>query len=322
MMPTRVLVSGDPYSDESLHGFVLRMAGRNRMAGLKWVLEQLGRRSITQLTDADDRKIAYLFGADSQAVESLVVRRQWIDGVQVHWIHGHEVTRPYLLRASRPQWCPKCLADFGYARAVWGLQLVTACHVHGVMLLERCPSCSRLLRWQRRALQACCCGASLGSTTSPAASDAELAVAGWVGGHFDSTPASDRGNAPWQALLTGLSLDGGMRLLYAAGLRRDAGHRVGPGEARAGLTTLECRQACGRAAERLGRLAADPADEDKAHLRQLIHIPALLAIAQDGVTSADRQLARSLLEVGLGVAPKNGRLSSRSQSAQLALPGI
>ncbi len=321
MMPARVLVSGSPHSDESLHGFVLRMAGCNRMAGLKWVLEQLGRRSISQLTDADDRKIACLFGADAQAVEEIVVRSRWLDGAHVHWVRGQEVTRPYLLRTPRPQWCPRCLAEFGYARVIWNFQLVTACHVHGVMLLERCSSCSRPLRWQRRSLLACTCGASLQDAPCLPADSSEKAVAGWINACL-SPGTTVSAAEPWQGLLAGLSLDGGMRLLYAAGLRRDAGHRVGPGEAKAGLTTLECRLACGRAADRLSRLVAKPSDEDRAHLRQLIHVPALLAMSQDGTTAADRQLARSLSEVGLGVPPIHGRLSSRSHSAQLVLPGV
>lgn len=322
MMPTRVLVSGDPFPDESLHGFVLRMAGRNRMAGLKWVLDQLGRRSIAQLGEADERKIVYLFGADPHSVEGLIVRSRWIDGMQVHWIHGQEVTRPYLLRTARPQWCPRCLAELGYARVTWDFQLVTACQIHGVKLLERCPSCSRALRWQRRSLLACTCGAGLQNVPCTPAGDAELAVARWIDAHLACDSTIDSCTASWRPLLEGLSLDGGMRLVYAAGLKRDAGHRVGPGEARAGLTTLECRLACGRAAERLGRLASEPSDEDRIHLRQLVHVPALIALSQDGTACADRQLARSMLEIGLGVAPTHGRFASRSQSAQLALPGV
>jgi hypothetical protein len=322
MIPTRVPVPGDPFADESLHGFVLRMAGRNRMAGLKWILDQLGRRSIAQLGEADERRIAYLFGADARAVEGLIVPGRWIDGVHVHWVRGQEVTRPYLLRIARPQWCSRCLAEFGYARVAWSMQLVTACNVHRVRLLERCPSCSRPLRWQRRSLLACTCGASLQDAACAPASDEELAVARWIAGHLESASANDPHASPWMALLEGLSLDGGMRLLYSAGLQRDAGHRVGPGEARAGLTTLECRLACQRAAERLGRLMSNPSDEDRVHLRQLIHIPALLALSLDGTTAIDRQLARSTLEVGLRVAPVQGRFASRSQNAQLALPGV
>ncbi len=322
MMPARVPVSGNPLPDESLHGFVLRMAGRNSMAGLKWILDQLGRRSIAQLGEADERRIAYIFGADARAVEDLVVPGRWIDGVHVHWVRGQEVTRPYLLRAARPQWCPRCLAEFGYARIAWSFQLVTACHVHGVALLERCPNCSRPLRWQRRSLLACNCGASLQDAVCEPAGGAELSVACWISGRLGSASANDRHIASWTKLLEDLSLDGGMRLIYAAGLQRDAGHRVGPGEARAGLTTLECRLACQRASERLGRLVSNPSDEDRGHLRQLIHIPALLALSLDGVTAIDRQLARSTLEVGLQVAPVLGRFASRSHNAQLALPGV
>lgn len=328
MIPRSLPVVDDPFPDESLYGFVLRMSGRNRLAGMAWVLAQLGRRSITQLGEADDRVIAHIFGAQPAAVKRLVVRGRWVDGTHLHWIQGLEITRPYLLRLARPQWCPLCLAESGYARAAWDFQLVTACHVHGVQLLDRCPKCSRLLRWQRRELRNCLCGGNLGIAESrPAGSDA-VDVAAWIAAHLDACAGeSGKGSqlaspSRWLPIAHGLSADGGMRLLYAAGLRRDAGHRVGPGEARAGLTAAECRDMCARAVERLRLVQAQLSHEDKAHLRALFHLPALVALAVDGLAEVDRQMARSLLEVGLAVSSPRGRLNRGGQHAQLSIPGL
>lgn len=328
MIPRSLPVVDEPFHDESLYGFVLRMAGRNRLAGMTWVLAQLGRRSITQLGESDDRMIAHLFGADPAAVNRLVVRGRWVDGTHVHWIRGHEFTRPYLLRLARPQWCPLCLAELGYARAVWDFQLTTACHLHGVQLLERCPQCTRLLRWQRRSLLNCLCGRSLAAAPSLPAGPAAVAVAIWIAGHTEASPeqvsAPDTSDASraWLSIARGLSADGGMRLLYAAGLCRDGGHRVGPGEARAGLTTAECGDLCVRAIDRLKLALAMPSHEDKTHLRALFHSPALTALAADGLEEADRQMARSMLEAGLAVASPKGRFDRGGHHAQLSIPGL
>ncbi len=322
MKSFRAFISGNPHSDESFLGFVLRMAGQNGVGGLKWVLEQLGRRSVSQLSDADELKIAYLFGADLRSVEAAVVRGRWVDGVHVQWVRGQEVTRPYLLRTPRPQWCPRCLDENGFARMLWEFQLVTACPIHRIKLMERCHCCSRLLRWQRRALASCSCGASLRNTSCEVAHEVEVEVASWIRAQVDCTTPCQALKVLPTSLLSRMSLDGGMRLLYAAGLRRDAGHRVGPGEAKAGLTTVECRDLVERATERLNRISCDPSVEDQVHLQQLVHIPALMALAQDGVTAADRQLARSMLEVGLRVHMPLGRLSAHRQNAQLTLPGV
>jgi len=328
VIPRSLPVIDQPFPDESLYGFVLRMSGRNRLAGMTWVLAQLGRRSITRLGESDDRMIAHLFGADPAAVNRMVARGRWVDGTHVHWIRGHEFTRPYLLRLARPQWCPLCLAEHGYARAVWDFQLATACHVHGVQLLERCPQCTRLLRWQRRSLLNCICGRSLAAVPTTLAAPAAVAVAAWIAAHLDANAdpniaISALGTVSgWSSIAQGLSVDGGMRLLYAAGLRRDGGHRVGPGEARAGLTTAECRDLCGRAIERLLRAQADLSHEDKAHLRAQFHLPALMALAVDGLDEADRQMARSMLEAGLAVTSPKGRFDRGGIHAQLSIPGL
>ncbi len=328
MIPRSLPVVDDPFPDESLYGFVLRMSGRNRLAGMTWVLAQLGRRSITQLGESDDRAIAHLFGANPDAVNRLVVRGRWVDGTHRHWIRGLEITRPYLLRLARPQWCPLCLVEGGFARAAWDLQLVTACHLHGVQLLERCPKCSRLLRWQRRDLRNCLCGGNLCVAEARPAEPGAVDVAAWIASHLDASAgglakgAQVASASPWQFIAHGLSVDGGMRLLYGAGLKRDAGHRVGPGEARAGLTTSECRDVCARSVDRLRSVQAQLSHEDKAHLRALFHLPALVALAIDGLEEADRQMARSLLEAGLAVSSPRGRLNRGGQHAQLSIPGL
>jgi hypothetical protein len=328
VIPRSLPVVDDPHPDESLFGFVLRMCQRNRLAGMTWLLGQLGRRSITQLGESDERAIAHLFGADPVAVERLVVRGRWVDGAHHHWAYGHHLTRPYLLRLTRPQWCPKCLTDGGYARAAWEFQLSTACHVHGVTLAEQCPRCGRRQRWQRTSLYSCGCGASLSDAPTDSAPDEALEVSAWIARQLEehrggqSVQAAPCPAGPWSVLGAGLSLDGGMRLLYAAGLRRDAGHRVGPGEARAGLTTLECRDACVRGVARMERIHRGPSEEERRHLRELLHLPALAAIATDGLVEADRQLVRSLLEVGLGVPRAKGRFAGARDNAQLQLPGV
>ena len=328
MIPRSLPVTDQPYPDESLFGFVLRMCQRNRLAGMTWLLGQLGRRSITQLGEVDERAIAHLFGADPVAIERLVVRGRWVDGVHHHWAFGHQLTRPYLLRLSRPQWCPLCLADGGYARAAWEFQLSTACHLHGVTLADQCSGCGRRQRWQRTSLYSCGCGANLSDARAERAPDAALEISAWIAQRLDgdATASGQRvaltPDGQWSVLASSLSLDGGMRLLYAAGLRRDAGHRVGPGEARAGLTTLECRDACVRGVARLAVIQNAPSEEERRHLRELLHLPALAAIAVDGLEQADRQLVRSLLELGLGVPTSKGRFAGGRDNAQLELPGV
>lgn len=69
----------------------------------------------------------------------------------------------------RPRYCPSCLVGRGYWGAEWGLNLVVACPVHRVRLVDTCYQCKLPLRWSRSSLTECRCGADLGSAQTVAA---------------------------------------------------------------------------------------------------------------------------------------------------------
>jgi len=61
----------------------------------------------------------------------------------------------------RPRYCPKCLEEAPYWRSAWGLVFYVACHQHKVALVDDCRDCGHPLRWVRRCLLECTCGADL-----------------------------------------------------------------------------------------------------------------------------------------------------------------
>lgn len=52
------------------------------------------------------------------------------------------------------QFCPKCLKEDAepYFRKYWRVALYNVCHNHGVLLLDRCPSCEAAVMFHRREL--------------------------------------------------------------------------------------------------------------------------------------------------------------------------
>lgn len=70
------------------------------------------------------------------------------------------------------RYCPLCLADVPYHRAVWQLVFGVACHIHEVWLRDECCVCSRKTRLADLPLGVCPCGALLNSApTEPCSSD-------------------------------------------------------------------------------------------------------------------------------------------------------
>jgi hypothetical protein len=59
------------------------------------------------------------------------------------------------------RFCPNCLNEAPFWRAAWELIFYDACPLHGGWLIDLCSSCNRPLRWDRRYLLQCSCGAEL-----------------------------------------------------------------------------------------------------------------------------------------------------------------
>ena len=71
--------------------------------------------------------------------------------------YGHRISADDL-NYGCPRVCPACLRERPIWWAIWDLGLITACPIHGCLLLSRCPGCKRHLAWQRLAVHKCRCG--------------------------------------------------------------------------------------------------------------------------------------------------------------------
>lgn len=80
-----------------------------------------------------------------------------------------------ILRYFSSSWpvCPTCIAQdaVSYERLLWSFRPTAVCVEHGCMLICRCPTCQRPLRWDRQDVAGCRCGQRLGDveplTVSP-----------------------------------------------------------------------------------------------------------------------------------------------------------
>jgi len=152
-LPQPLCLSPEP--DESLCGFILRVAVHNGCSGD----EMAGWLELPKLTDAQN--------ADPETAAFLLrVKRETLTGMgfeddSTGWVQGHGIPIKHLHRVKRAC-CPDCLKEAAYYRRVWALRQVDVCPRHGKLLIDICSSCGSSLRWGKLSfLTSCGCGSEL-----------------------------------------------------------------------------------------------------------------------------------------------------------------
>lgn len=119
-----LLINPRPHRDESLSGYLHRLAKENGLTGtdtlkaFKWAEESEVKEWIRQF----DSPRSW----DEAAVELRTPK-----------------TRPFKIWSVRStRFCAQCLADGGYWRETWEITLVTSCTYHRTELVDCCPHCS------------------------------------------------------------------------------------------------------------------------------------------------------------------------------------
>lgn len=174
-VPEILPISPVPLVDESLPGFVLRLADLyhfTRIGSLGIAISMPG----CAFRPADIERLATRCG---EPIENLI-RLSYLpapNGLR-HRFQAIEVSRGALRLWPGRRYCPHCLADSPHHRAIWDLGLLSSCPVHHCVLDERCPDCARRLPWERGPIHRCRCGADL---TKAPAHPASQGCTSWMG---------------------------------------------------------------------------------------------------------------------------------------------
>tara|TARA_E500000305_G_scaffold91857_1_gene79731 strand:+ start:72 stop:1043 length:972 start_codon:yes stop_codon:yes gene_type:complete len=151
-----------PIKGETLPGFTIRLAERNGVSSPQTIAKSLGSPySTLQAAALGPFDLQPVSDGADVPIETLASMTYWPTG------HGNELrflettVDPEMLSLKHRKACPSCLSEKPFHRAVWDLQLVTACPVHQVRLISTCQECGRRLRWQSASITNCLCGADL-----------------------------------------------------------------------------------------------------------------------------------------------------------------
>jgi hypothetical protein len=187
-MPGRyggLLVSRRPEPDESLMGLILRWTEVNCYETSSWILEMagLGRKRLhmgcTFLFDGefDVANLARLARLEPHELIPMTYPPAGGSGSAYRSLFCGSPVPKYVIRLRRPKICPGCLSDSAYCRKIWDLALVSACPIHGCLLLDECPRCKRPITWVRNRVCVCPCGSDWRVAAPIQMEDWELCVA-------------------------------------------------------------------------------------------------------------------------------------------------
>ena len=215
----RLAIGADPMEDESLPGFLMRLAHgvRFRSATRLAAIAGLRQPGSAVASTVDLGPLARLAGTEIRLLDA--IRYPPTARTGFHRFLGGTVNRE-LIRLDLRRWCPACLSSSTYHRAAWDFALQTACPDHGLGLLDRCPGCGRQQRWELSDLMRCRCGADLRCAPAMAIGSAERMVArrlselgrGTPPSWLATAPAScDPADLPWLLMCLGMSLTGWTR---------------------------------------------------------------------------------------------------------------
>ncbi|WP_416334388.1 TniQ family protein [Achromobacter insolitus] len=236
--------------DESGNGYALRMLCANglQFADLARAAASIGH---TYMPASAVPYLSYAFGASLSRLQRAIPRTYSRKGRRRSAFLGHDFSRTYQLRYTRPQVCPACLAvPRAQLQAVWEISFYTSCVVHGCFLADECV-CGRGLLWRRNSPLECSCGADLRAIGVQNADSSSLAVSSLIAAHV-SCGAPEYGGVGLGAPLGALSLDTLLRLVRALGISESScGDDLVPGRLTRLLSSSEAVSVVRRAWDRL-----------------------------------------------------------------------
>lgn len=210
-----------PDPDESLVGFLIRLAEANFLRTASPILTLAGAKHQQPPTLKDIPRLADLCGCHpDQLIDLFGLVKKTENGSTVWRLANEWITKPYFVSSRTLAFCPICLTEMPRLRCLWELTLYSVCAIHGIRLVDRCPSCSRPARWQRSTITHCICGGQFGEADRVPESGYGLLVARLIEQHL---PGSRQLSVPsllpdhMLRRLTNLSLDALFKTLWLFG---------------------------------------------------------------------------------------------------------
>lgn len=155
-----------PFRDESLAGYIIRLAQSNYYPEPNWIfkMSSLKKRGIyaNLFYESEDnlQKLSLL----SEIEEDILWSMAWTSKRQSNSIFMNKVkifgdfVPIQSISKLHIKLCPICLRSAPYCRSVWDLSFITTCPLHNCLLMDYCPQCGKKIGYSRPGVSICKCG--------------------------------------------------------------------------------------------------------------------------------------------------------------------
>lgn len=162
-----MLCTPQPYDDESLAGYILRLSQANYYESANWILQLIGCSNKQHLTFADGEskptKLSRLTGIDDEVFKSKAFQA-----------HKFRDFIRYYLAQKATHLCSECLKEFPHARFIWDREINRVCPIHKCNLVNKCHQCSQTIKWLRSSVTECECGFDFRNSLVTNATDSQI----------------------------------------------------------------------------------------------------------------------------------------------------
>lgn len=171
-----------PHEHEDLVGFLMRVASRNYLSGPSEILRRVFGSHRHPVHLRDTIKIADYTRNTINEIAQLSGIECRRSGEDRAWqVSGEWVTKAVFVSQRSARVCPICLQEDAHIRGLWSLRLYAVCAVHGARLVDQCPACKRMIKWDRVSPRHCGCGFDLAGAPLSKSRGADFALAKLLG---------------------------------------------------------------------------------------------------------------------------------------------
>ena len=145
-----------PKPDESIRGYLLRLAELNGFKGIRIYKNKFGLLNFDYNFFIHADSVTELFNRLAPALFTTPEKLE--HALLSHWTWNiYQSNRTYLqgLFNQHCRICPLCLNEDNYYRANWEFALTTYCEKHQCYLIDECTHCKSKITWQGGYLNKC-----------------------------------------------------------------------------------------------------------------------------------------------------------------------
>ena len=155
MQVDHLLCVPNPYDNESINGFIQRVALENRYENANWIysLKKISLNLKTRVgIENDILKLSELLNKDYLKLYALTY---------FHIFSKNNDWLPVLIRQGinrHSKYCPKCFKENGYHNKFWDISFNIFCSKHNLLLIDMCPKCKKFISSNLKNMNTCLFG--------------------------------------------------------------------------------------------------------------------------------------------------------------------